>query len=305
MLRTAASCSRARALEHTRLVPTFDQFSDRFWEIEWPTRGPATDSDVAHAEELLGVKLPDAYIELLHRQNGGIPRDDFMIFPAPADFPWDDDYIEVGHLAAAAPYRSELTLLDNADLLAEWEMPQGLVLLEGDGHCWIALDYRTSGPTGAPTVVFYDNEREGEGLLAETFVAFLEGLRPETSDAPTMDVDVHAPEPVTAEQTGPMSSRMHALEVNVSYLLRGERSLEHCKQWADWHVAQVYQRLDASRLTEVSHARRQLAEAPDPAEFVAASARTIQAIEPLVAEWLGFQGPGWGIDAFYLRQQRG
>jgi hypothetical protein len=34
------------------------------------------------------------------------------------------------------------TLLDTPYLVQEWELPTPVVLLSGDGHYWIALDYR-------------------------------------------------------------------------------------------------------------------------------------------------------------------
>ena len=55
-------------------------------------------------------------------------------------------------------------------------MPKGIVLLCGDGHTWVALDYRACGPTGEPPVTWFDNEMEEEILLAPNFQTFLDGL---------------------------------------------------------------------------------------------------------------------------------
>ena len=62
-------------------------------------------------------------------------------------------------------------------LLNEWGMPDGLVLLTGDGHCWIALDHRESGPTDEPSVLWYDNEVGEDIQLARDFTTFVQGLR--------------------------------------------------------------------------------------------------------------------------------
>ncbi|MGY3215794.1 hypothetical protein ACVWWV_000296 [Bacillus sp. TE9122W] len=32
--------------------------------------------------------------------------------------------------------------MDSAYLIKEWELPEGLVLISGDGHTWVAMDYR-------------------------------------------------------------------------------------------------------------------------------------------------------------------
>jgi hypothetical protein len=70
-------------------------------------------------------------------------------------------------------------VLQSAELLREWNMPDALVLLTGDGHWWIALDYRRSGPSGPPSVVWYDNEVGEDIQLAADFRTFIEGLRSE------------------------------------------------------------------------------------------------------------------------------
>jgi hypothetical protein len=58
---------------------------------------------------------------------------------------------------------ADMSILDSPELDLEWDMPSEPVLLTGDGHCWIALDYRRSGPAGEPSVVWFDNE-VGEDL---------------------------------------------------------------------------------------------------------------------------------------------
>ena len=55
-------------------------------------------------------------------------------------------------------------------------MPKGIVLLSGDEHTWVALDYRSCGPTGEPSITWFDNEMEEEVALAPNFQAFLDGL---------------------------------------------------------------------------------------------------------------------------------
>ena len=69
----------------------------------------------------------------------------------------------------------------------EWGLPSGLVLLNGDGHRWIALDYRESGPNAPPTVVWVNVDRDEDIQLAENFAAFREQLKPTKSFASTMD----------------------------------------------------------------------------------------------------------------------
>lgn len=57
----------------------------------------------------------------------------------------------------------------------EWGLPPSQILLAGDGHTWISLDYRT-GPV--PKVTWIDVECEEELVLADSFSAFLAALVP-------------------------------------------------------------------------------------------------------------------------------
>ena len=46
----------------------------------------------------------------------------------------------------------------------------------GDGHWWIALDYRHSGADGPPTVVWIDVDRDEDVPLSPSFEDFVAGL---------------------------------------------------------------------------------------------------------------------------------
>ena len=69
-----------------------------------------------------------------------------------------------------------ITMLDTPYLVQEWELPSPVVLLSGQGHYWLALDYRHCGPAGHPPVVWIDNEMDHELTLAPSFRAFVERL---------------------------------------------------------------------------------------------------------------------------------
>lgn len=68
------------------------------------------------------------------------------------------------------------SLLDTPYLVEEWDLPSPIVLLSGDGHCWIALDYRTCGRQGAPAVAWFETDTGMEVVLARNFESFIEGL---------------------------------------------------------------------------------------------------------------------------------
>ncbi|GAA0928089.1 hypothetical protein GCM10009557_93660 [Virgisporangium ochraceum] len=60
--------------------------------------------------------------------------------------------------------------------MTEWGLPSPVVLLSGDGHYWIALDYRTCGPAGEPPVVWLDVEAGQDLPIAPDFHTFVERL---------------------------------------------------------------------------------------------------------------------------------
>jgi len=57
----------------------------------------------------------------------------------------------------------------------EWRLPPRQVLLSGDGHWWITLDYRNSD---VPSVAWIDTECGEDIQVAPNFATFLEGLQP-------------------------------------------------------------------------------------------------------------------------------
>jgi SMI1-KNR4 cell-wall len=139
-----------------------------------------TDEMIDKAEAELGVKLPVAYIALLRTQNGGYIN--FEGYPAPPDS--GQTLIMVDHIMGIG---AEMDILDSKWLCIEWHMPEQLVLLSGDGHWWVALDYRECGTSDEPPIVYIDNESAtpvnpdkdySEWQIAPDFATFLKGLIP-------------------------------------------------------------------------------------------------------------------------------
>ncbi|MFD5826568.1 SMI1/KNR4 family protein [Lentzea sp. NPDC060358] len=150
-----------------------------FWDTG--THGvqpPLTRDAVREAEALLGVRLPEALLELLRVQNGGSVVPGRSAFPVASATSWAPDHVPFDSVMGIGPEGSALTLLDTPYLVEEWDLPSPVVLLNGDGHWWIALDYRACGPQGEPSVVWLDAEDESELALAPDLRTFLDGLVP-------------------------------------------------------------------------------------------------------------------------------
>jgi hypothetical protein len=137
---------------------------------------------VAAAERALGVTLPPEYLQLMRTCNGGYTRN--AACPSPRPTGWAPDHVPVDVIFGipspgdASRFKTGLGILVTGYMTAEWGLPQGLVLLSGNGHSWIALDYRRSGPDGPPAVAWLDGERNEDLRLADSFEDFLRHLVP-------------------------------------------------------------------------------------------------------------------------------
>ena len=132
---------------------------------------PVSDELIKLAEEQLGITLPKTYIKLLKEQNGGSII--FNAYPAPDHEIFNDTSIEVDYIEGIG---KDDGILKSEEMIEEWEMPKGLVLFNGDGHFWLAFDYRHT--ISNPPIVYVDNTDEVTQVIkiAENFDEFLDRL---------------------------------------------------------------------------------------------------------------------------------
>ncbi|MFJ5671162.1 SMI1/KNR4 family protein [Bacillus safensis] len=143
-----------------------------FWEIDeegYYTLKKITADQLAKAEKKLGVTLPDTYKKLIIEQNGGYTVHN--AFPTTHSNSWAEDHIQFNHLLGIA---EDEGIMDSAYLIKEWELPEGLVLISGDGHTWVAMDYRKTKEN--PAIHYFDVEMEEDFKLADSFDEFIQGL---------------------------------------------------------------------------------------------------------------------------------
>lgn len=150
-----------------------------FFEDEDYYTGPPLDvAMVRRAEEHLRVRLPAAYLDLLYRQNGGVPRS--RCFPTGFPTTWAPDHIQISAIRGVGGEWGidSATGLGNAAMIAEWGYPEiGVVICDtpSAGHDTIMLDYTESGPSGEPAVAYIDEDRVPR-RIAESFDEFLSNL---------------------------------------------------------------------------------------------------------------------------------
>jgi len=135
----------------------------------WENKMDALDSfdyeTIAIVEEKLQLKLPADYVNLMKIQNDGYLRKD--------TFKMKDEEITVEELYGISA-NEEKGILTTIEMREEWELPEDIILLSGDGHTWVFLDYRKNHV--CPSVSYIDLELEIDHVLATNFTDFIDGL---------------------------------------------------------------------------------------------------------------------------------
>jgi len=122
---------------------------------------PLTKEMITYTEELFDVVLPDEYIGILSIQNGGYLLNNTYSTNSSIQ-------VQIDHLLGIGRY---IGIWDTPYFQEEWNLPKGLILIGGDGHEWIALDYRYSRT--CPPIVYINSEEESITTIAASFKELL------------------------------------------------------------------------------------------------------------------------------------
>lgn len=147
-----------------------------FWNFESKDFPKLTAEMVTIAEEKLKVKLPKLFIELLQLKNGGDTNE--FAFPMKEKTAWAEDHVplyELNGIITDNNIDTTINLLLNDYMTNEWGLPEKQVLLYGEGHYWITLDYRKGDE---PTVRWIDVDQGEDIHMADSFEEFINGLVP-------------------------------------------------------------------------------------------------------------------------------
>lgn len=126
-----------------------------------------TDEIIEQAEKKLKVQLPIDYVDLMKRQNGGELINRKLVV--------DDEVVSIDYISGIGQKTGEGILLSTS-LKREWGLSNRLVYLFGDGHTWIAFDYRRY-KGNEPPVIYVDLETEKQIRLADSFQEFIDSLQ--------------------------------------------------------------------------------------------------------------------------------
>lgn len=149
---------------------------ESFWGENYYNHPELTEEMIDKAEARLGVKLPPELLNLLKIQNGGYTNE--FVFPTDQENSWADDHIPLNALFGIVVDESLETaqnILDSECMIEEWDLPPKQVLLSGEGHWWISLDYRNGE---VPVVSWIDVEGDECFEISPSLGDFLRNLIP-------------------------------------------------------------------------------------------------------------------------------
>ncbi len=133
---------------------------------------------ITEIEAELGYRFPDAYVDLMRRQNGGLLNHQFFPFEGEEEA----GIFVTGIMGIGRTKMYSLCgVFGSRYWIREWGYPPiGIVIGQtpSAGHQLIFMDYRECGSTGEPSVVLVDQEANYKITeLAPDFESFIRGLR--------------------------------------------------------------------------------------------------------------------------------
>jgi hypothetical protein len=279
---------------------TFEDVLAGFWDAksDYLVQPPLTEEALRETERELGVALPEAYVTLLRQQNGGVVSDAYSAFPMSEPTGWAPDHVAFGDMMGIG--RDFETIGSSTYWAAEWELPSPVVMLTGEGHWWIALDYRAGGE---PSVVWLDSERDEDIQLAPCFRAFVEGLVPREVYNPPEDLDV--PPPRRKQSQSSIGGVVMAIGMDVEVFEEGRRSMENTKLWCRHRCSEVRRHLWPWQTRRLRAALDAVDAAHTPEELVARMRAVEPELDRLLPAWIRKRRGGWAGDEQRLRKLRG
>jgi len=217
----------------------FDQEAD----VDIEQLEDLTETQLRKTEEKLDVRLPASYVKLMNMRNGGtLAYSELHAKKLP------DGEMLVDAIMGIAP---DDGIGESPDLAEEWEVEAGFVLFAGDGHEWLAFDYR-DGPTDDPEIFYVPTDGGKPKRVAKTFEKFVKKLRkPEEIE---MDVD---------EEDDEDSDRVYTKSEVEQLIQEGESLFDMSaglEQFAkeegnmDWFLKQCFRTLGIGEIEDIAWA---------------------------------------------------
>lgn len=152
------------------------------WSSDFSVPNPeVTDSLIEKVESTLDIKLPDSYIELMREKNGAYLEEQLIEvkcnIPEKLQYYVDNNYVSMGSISGIGLNENNTgCILSTKYMTNEWDLPERLVLLDGDGHTWVALDYRVR--EFDPPIIFIETDNYSHVEIAKNFSDLINKMVP-------------------------------------------------------------------------------------------------------------------------------
>ena len=136
--------------------------------------GPLDDEMIKKTEEQLGFKLPQSYIYLMKKHNGGKLQKNYLAFKNTDGYNDLSEIYGIGDNYNSINYQNKDKTYYEANLIS--------IASSNSGHAKTYLDYNECGPQGEPRVIAIDEELNINGIdvepriLADNFEDFISRL---------------------------------------------------------------------------------------------------------------------------------
>jgi hypothetical protein len=125
-------------------------------------------------EKEYGVKLPSEYVNFANKKDSWVVK-----LPAAntesTKYYFGEGYYQITRFYSLDPNEAG-SVFDSAYLIETWDLPKELVLIDGDGHTWLALDYRDLKKI--PRVIVIESDEGNSLVVADNFKEFISTLLP-------------------------------------------------------------------------------------------------------------------------------
>ncbi|MCL1950600.1 MAG: SMI1/KNR4 family protein [Turicibacter sp.] len=141
-----------------------------------------TQEKILKVENELAVNLPITYLELLKKKNGGRLYTPMLldnVFQTD-ELIGDTEEVQIEYFLGVSDKNCE-GILQSKFLIQEWELPNKIVLFSGDGHWWLAFDYRNHNGSNPP-IVYLDSDYAMDEIVANSFDELIKKLKPKPTE---------------------------------------------------------------------------------------------------------------------------
>lgn len=139
----------------------------KIWNTEddYYTLESINQNDIELFEKIFSCKLPEEYLNQLRIRNGGSLLYDAL--PVTFKNSWADDHVSIPFVFGLKKGEG---IFNTKELLTEWGIHEDkFIVISGDGHYLIVLDYRNNNEE--PRITYIDTEL---GLIKVIFESFKE-----------------------------------------------------------------------------------------------------------------------------------